>query len=138
MARTIAAHPADLISLKLGVNTHGMGTFSERTWASAVLGFILDVRDGHPDTPLLVISPMHTATREGKPSSTGLTLGWMRRTLAELVEKLRAKGDRQLVFLSGHALLGPEHEADLQPDGVHPTAEGYEHIADRFCQKAFV
>lgn len=136
MARTIAGQPTDLISLKLGINTHGAGTFNERSWAAAVLGFIFTVRDDHPDTPLLVISPIHTTTREQQPSPTGLTLPWMRDTLADLVQTLRARGDANLHYLSGHALLGPDHEADLQPDGVHPTADGYENIASRFCARA--
>jgi len=137
IARTIAARPADLISLKLGINTQRQGTFNERAWAAAVLGFLLTVRDGHPETPLLIISPIHVAAAQDQPGPSGLTLGWMSHTLAELVEKLRARGDRRIAYLSGHALLGPEHAEDLQADGVHPTAAGYEHIAARFCQHAF-
>lgn len=136
MARTIADRPTDLISLKLGINTHGAGTFNERSWAAAVLGFVFTVRDGHPETPLLIISPIHTATREETPSPTGLTLPWMRETLADLVQTLRDRGDTNLHHLTGHALLGPEHEADLQPDGVHPTPDGYENMARRFCAHA--
>jgi len=56
----------------------------------------------------------------------------------ELVEKLRARGDRQIRYLSGLEVLGPEHaDDDLLDDGVHPSGDGYEHMADRFPRKAF-
>ena len=58
VARTMRDLPADLISVKTGVNIVGRGTFKPRTFGPAVHGFLDTIRDGHPDVPLLVISPI--------------------------------------------------------------------------------
>jgi GDSL-like Lipase/Acylhydrolase family len=58
VARTIRDLPADLISLKLGVNPVLKSALKARTFVPAVHGFLDTVRDGHPDTPLLVVSPV--------------------------------------------------------------------------------
>ena len=41
---------------RLGINTHNLASLSNRTFATAALGFVLTVRDGHPTTPLVLIS----------------------------------------------------------------------------------
>ncbi|MET7434305.1 lipase [Streptomyces flaveolus] len=58
VARTIRDLPADLISLKLGVNPVLKSALKPRTFVPAVHGFLDTVREGHPDIPLLVVSPV--------------------------------------------------------------------------------
>ena len=54
MARTIRDEPADGISMKVGVNVINFDSLRERAFRPALHGFVDTVRDGHPETPLLV------------------------------------------------------------------------------------
>jgi hypothetical protein len=55
VARMIRDEPADIISLKLGINLHNMTSATHRTFAPMALGFIQTIREGHPITPILII-----------------------------------------------------------------------------------
>ena len=57
-ARTIRDTPADLISLKIGINLVNADLMRMRAFTPAVHGFLDTIREGHPDTPLLVVSPL--------------------------------------------------------------------------------
>lgn len=138
VARTIRDMPADFISLKLGINTYGQASYTERTWGPAVLGFILTVRDGHPEIPILVCSPIFAEGREDVPNQGGMTLQKMRTTLEELVGTLRKRGDNNIHYLDGSKMFGKEDaEAGLLPDGLHPNGDGYELMGRRFADLAF-
>ena len=50
--------PADLISVKIGINLVNTDLMRLRAFAPAVHGFLDTIRDGHPTTPLLVVSPI--------------------------------------------------------------------------------
>ncbi|MFI9788805.1 GDSL-type esterase/lipase family protein [Kitasatospora sp. NPDC051984] len=155
VARTIRDLPADLISIKTGINIVGLATFRLRTFGPAVHGFLDTIRDGHPDTPLLVISPVScpalethpgptTTGRDGKVTALGdpaelargaLSLQVVRDELARIVA-LRQAHDPHLHHLDGRDLLGPTETADL-PDGLHPSAAAYRRMGERFAAHAF-
>jgi len=59
VARTIRDLPADVISLKVGINLVNADSMTDRTFGPALHGFLDQVRDGHPDTPILLVSPIH-------------------------------------------------------------------------------
>jgi len=130
-ARTIAATPADLISLCLGINVHNAATYNERTFAPHVSGFIEQVRQAHPGVPIAVITPIASPEREDQPSDAGLTLGDIRRAVTEVVQVLQADDDG-LHLVDGLQILQPA-EAHLMPDGLHPDAQGYELMAERLA-----
>lgn len=135
VARAIAAAPADRISCCLGINTRG-GAFSPRTWAPSVEGLIFTIRDKHPHTPLLIISPICCPKSEIEFDTTQVMgLPVMRRRLVEIVEKFRATGDNHIHYLDGLQLMGLE-DVPLLPDGLHPDAEGYELMGRRFAELA--
>jgi hypothetical protein len=145
-ARTIRDRPADLISLKLGINVVNGDTMRPRTFGPSVHGFLDTVRDGHPRTPLLLISPITCPTAEcrpgptpsfwedgvlrfravGEPAADALTLTMVREILATVVER---RSDPYLHYLDGPAVFGP---IDL-PDGLHPDAAGYRRMGERFA-----
>lgn len=145
LARVIAARPADQISLKIGINVHNGATLRERTFAPMVQGFLTTIRDGHPETPITLISPILSPEREHSTTSVrtmldgteellqgDLTLVAMREILADVVVR---RNDPNLTYLDGRELFG-EADLDHLPDGLHPDAEGYARMGARFAALA--
>ncbi len=116
--------PADLLSLCVGINIYGASSFSARSFAPAIIGFVRVLREKHPDVPLVIMSPIFGVHRETEPNAVGFTLPAMREEAARAVEALRHAGDRQVHYIDGLDILGPDQAARL-PDDLHPDAEGY-------------
>ncbi|MFI7550894.1 GDSL-type esterase/lipase family protein [Micromonospora sediminimaris] len=162
LARVIRDAPADYISVKLGINVVNLDGMRLRTFVPAVHGFLDTIRDGHPDVPLLLISPLFCGIHEDTPGpgafdpesigtdqvrfvATGtpgdvalgrLTLQVIRRELRSLADRRAA--DKNLHYLDGTALYGPTDATDLPlPDGLHPSAEAHQRIGTRFAEYAF-
>lgn len=156
MARLIRDTPAEAISLELGINIVNLDSMRERVFTSALHGFLDTIRDGHPDTPLLVVTPIPCPSVEDAPGPTvadvdgnlctvprsealtpgALTLGRIRDVLAQQVRLRIDAGDSQLRVVDGRDLLTPTEAIDL-PDGLHPDALGYRTMAQRFLPLAF-
>jgi hypothetical protein len=156
VARTIRDLDADLISMKVGINVVNGDALRERAFSPAVHGFLDQVRDGHPDTPLLVVSPIYCPSVEDAPGptmarpdgtyhavrgcdelrDTSLTLRRIRGLLAGIVAARRELGDANLHYLDGLDLLG-EADADDLPDLLHPNAAGYARMGERFATLVF-
>ncbi|WP_405697057.1 GDSL-type esterase/lipase family protein [Streptomyces sp. NBC_01185] len=162
-ARTLRDTPADRISVKAGINLVNTDVMRLRAFTPAVHGFLDTIRDGHPTTPLLVVSPLlcpihedtpgpsapdHSALSEGRlsfratgdPAETAagkLTLTVIRRELARIVEQ-RAAEDPHLYYLDGRELYGEADSAELPlPDALHPDAATHRRIGERFARLAF-
>ncbi len=155
-ARTIRDLPADLISLKLGINVVNADTMRERALVPAVQGLLDTIRDGHPDVPIVVISPIICPAAEDHPGPTlpnaegtfdvvgrpdelafgALPLRRIRELLELVVTQRRNLGDHQLHYLHGHVLFGAGDVDDL-PDGLHPVSDGYQRMGERFAAYAF-
>ncbi|MFC9130532.1 GDSL-type esterase/lipase family protein [Streptomyces sp. NPDC057099] len=162
-ARAMRDTPADLISVKVGINIVNGDVMRLRAFGPAVHGFLDTIRDGHPDTPLLVVSPIHCAIHEDTPGPTApdlseigngrllfaamgdpaekatgkLTLGVIREELARIVRQ-RAADDPNLHYLDGLDLYGESDAAELPlPDHVHPDAATHRRIGERFGALAF-
>ncbi|MCO6009692.1 GDSL-type esterase/lipase family protein [Actinoallomurus purpureus] len=156
-ARTIRDLPADWISLKLGINVVNGDVMRLRAFEPAVHGFLDTVREGHPATPLLVISPILCPIVEDRPGPTfaaddgvlrffsvgdpaqlaegALSLSVIRDVLARIVAE-RAATDPNLHYLDGRELFGESDLSDL-PDALHPNAAGYRRMGERFAAFAF-
>jgi hypothetical protein len=155
-ARTIRDLPADLISLKLGINLVNADSMRERTFVPAVHGLLDTIRDGHPDVPIVVISPIVCPVAEEHPGPTlptadgrfdviarpaelmlgALTLSRIRELLEVVVLQRVGAGDTNLHYLHGFELFGPADVGDL-PDGLHPNSAGYRRMGERFAAWAF-
>jgi lysophospholipase L1-like esterase len=155
-ARMVAQQPADLISLKLGINIVNADSMRERTFVPAVHGLLDQIRDRHPDVPLILVTPITCPVVEDHPGPTGvdaagqtsvtprppelaigsLTLQRIRELEREVVAARRTAGDEHLHLLEGPELFGPDDVADL-PDGLHPNAAGYQRMGERFHALAF-
>ncbi|OLZ61944.1 lipase [Streptomyces sp. IMTB 2501] len=163
IARALRDTPADLISVKLGINVVNADLMRLRAFGPAVHGFLDTIRDGHPDVPLLVVSPilcpMHedtpgptlmdvSALQEGRllfrasgdpaeKASGKLTLGVIREELTRIVRE-RAAEDPHLHYLDGRELYGPADFGELPlPDGLHPDAAAHRRMGERFAALAF-
>ncbi|MFD8452292.1 GDSL-type esterase/lipase family protein [Streptomyces coelicoflavus] len=159
-ARAMRDTPADLISVKIGINVVNADLMRLRAFGPAVHGFLDTVREGHPDAPLLVVSPVLCPVHEDTPGplapdfaggrvrfvATGdpaerasgkLTLNVIRDELSRIVTE-RADDDENLYYLDGRSLYGEADAADLPlPDGIHPDAATHRLIGERFAELAF-
>ncbi|MCW2165669.1 GDSL-like Lipase/Acylhydrolase family protein [Microbacterium hydrothermale] len=162
LARVIRDQDADLISVKLGINVVNADAMRARAFVPAVHGFLDTIREGHADTPLLVVSPIHSGIHEKTPGpgafdpdslregaarfvATGsaaevargaLTLEVVRDLLAGVVAA--RSDDPALHYLDGLSLYGADDAvAHPLPDGLHPDTETHRLIGERFAAAAF-
>jgi hypothetical protein len=158
-ARAIRDIPADLISLKLGINVVNHDLMRRRAFGSAVHGFLDTVRDGHPETRIVLVSPIYCPIHEETPGpaapdmsemaegrisfvATGdpaevangkLTLAVIRDELARIVAD---RDDPFLTYLDGRDLYGAaDHDELPLPDGLHPDAATHVRIGERFAER---
>ncbi|MDI5977916.1 SGNH/GDSL hydrolase family protein [Amycolatopsis magusensis] len=162
MARVMRDTEADVISVKLGLNVVNLDAMRLRSFVPAIHGFLDTIRDGHPTTPLLLISPLYCAIHENTPGpgafdpatfgtgtvkfiATGdpddvkngrLTLEVVRQALEEVFAG--RSSDANLHHLDGRALYSA---ADAQrhplPDDLHPDTDTHLLIGERFFELAF-
>ncbi|MFI7610446.1 GDSL-type esterase/lipase family protein [Nonomuraea terrae] len=159
-ARAMRDTPADLISVKIGINVVNADVMRLRAFTPAVHGFLDTIREGHPATPLLVVSPILCPVQEDTPGplvpdfdgttlrfkATGdpaertagrLTLTVIRDVLARIVAQ-RSADDPNLHYLDGRDLYGEKDYAELPlPDEVHPDPAGHRRIGENFARLAF-
>ncbi|RZQ60546.1 GDSL-type esterase/lipase family protein [Amycolatopsis suaedae] len=157
-ARAMRDTPADLISVKLGINVVNADLMRLRAFGPAVHGFLDTIRDGHPDVPLLVVSPVYCPIQEDTPGpivpdftgervvfrATGdpaevaggkLTLAVVREELERIVDQ---RADPALHYLDGRELYGEADFAELPlPDNLHPDAATHRRMGERFAKLAF-
>ncbi|WP_457309971.1 GDSL-type esterase/lipase family protein [Sphingomonas sp. UYAg733] len=163
VARVMRDAPADLISVKLGINLVNTDLMRLRAFAPAVHGLLDTIRDGHPDTPLLVVSPILCPIHEDTPGpsafdltvlaagqlrfyaagdpaerATGkLTLNIIRDALENIVDQ-RANDDPAIHYLDGRKLYGAQDFAERPlPDELHPDAATHRRIGERFADLGF-
>ncbi|GEK20347.1 SGNH/GDSL hydrolase family protein [Cellulomonas xylanilytica] len=153
VARAIREQPADLVTLKLGINVVNHDAIHLRAFAPAVHGFLDTIRDGHPTTPLVVVSPLLCPLVETIPGPTSLdpadpsvfrttghafevadgklTLTVIRSLLRSVVE---ARADDALTYVDGTSLYGwPDWDDLPMRDLMHPDAEAHRLVGKRFA-----
>lgn len=160
VARTIRDLPADLISIKIGINLVNRDLLRLRTLGPAVHGFLDTIRDGHSNVPLVVVSPIFCPIHENVPGPTmfdttalmegrvqfqaaggadevrqgKLTLSVIREQLRAIVEE-RKQRDPHLHYVDGCALYGPGDQLRLPlPDNLHPDEATHRLIGERFAE----
>ena len=135
LAMTIRELPADLITLKLGINVQGGWSLSPRTFMAAVIGFVRIIREKHPVTPIVLVSPIVSPPREEHRNPVGLSLQDIRGQLEEAIERMKDTcGDENLSYINGLTLFEKSWVPGCMPDGLHPNAEGYERLGNRFAE----
>jgi lysophospholipase L1-like esterase len=127
-AEQIAKLDADVISISHGTNCWTRIPFSESMFRENTRAFLDIVREGHPDIPVVVTSPVLRPDAEGTPNRLGATLDDLRIAMEDVTLERIAAGDTSLTLVRGGALL----EGDHLPDGVHPGDEGHRILAAAF------
>ncbi len=155
VARTMRDEAADVLSLKVGINVVNLDSLKERTFAPALHGFIDTIREGKPNTPFLIVSPIFCPSAEDNPGPTipnaqgqfvtlpghaevrggSLSLTQMRTIIRDVVDVRRKFGDANLHYLDGLELFNSDDIGDL-PDHLHPNGPGYVRMGQRFHAKA--
>jgi hypothetical protein len=123
MARVIRDREADLISLCLGINVHS-GSLNERTFYAGILGFVQIIREKHPTTPIVLMSPIYAVHRETEINAVGLSLIHLRAEVKRAFDTLKAHGDENISYINGLDVFDSDN-AHLLPDDLHPNNEGY-------------
>jgi hypothetical protein len=161
VARVMRDTPADLVSLSVGINVVNADLMRRRAFTPAVHGFLDTLRDGHPDAPLLLMTPILCPIHEETPGpgafdpaalaqgvtrfvATGdpaevaagkLTLQVVRTELARVVTQ---REDPHLHLLDGLSLYGPaDAEEHPLPDNLHPDTATHALMGERFTVAAF-
>lgn len=129
IARIIRDREADLISMCLGINIYGAASLNQRTFYPGILGFVQIVREKHPTTPIVLISPIYSPGRETTPNEVGFTLEQMRNEVERAVDTLRSHGDANVSYINGLDVFNSD-SAHLLPDDLHPNNEGYSLMAN--------
>ena len=151
VARMIRDIPADLITLKVGINLVNADSMRERAFRPAAHAFLDTIRAGQPETPIVLITALacpihedapgpvvgsadgmvHAARRDVENDQGALTLA---RTREILTEVAAVRDDPRLSVLDGRELFG-EADASLLYDRLHPDQEGLDLIAERFVAR---
>src|SRR3546814_20836206 len=66
-AQAISAAETDVITLKVGINIVGADAMRRRTFVPALHGFLDRIREGPPDTPLVLITAIGCPALEQPP-----------------------------------------------------------------------
>ncbi len=123
--------PADYITLKLGINTIS-GSLNARTFPAAVMGLVKIIREKHPETPIILISPIGYPPHETTPNRVDYTISQMREAIEDVWQRLVDAGDRHLGCVNGLDVFNLDLIAEHTEDQCHPSADGIELMADNF------
>ncbi|TNM67159.1 lipase [Streptomyces sp. NP160] len=159
-ARAVRDTPADLLSLKVGINVVNGDVMRRRAFGPALHGFLDTVREGHPEVPLVVVTALACPVHEDVPgpsapvvtedgvrfAATGdpadvaagrLSLRATREVVGDVV-RARQADDPHLHLLDGLELYGlDDAEEHPLPDALHPDAETHRLVGERFARWAF-
>ena len=119
-AEHVAELPADVVTIAHGTNCWTRTPHTAAMVAEGLRAFLDVVRQGHPETPIVVVSPIVRPDAEDTPNRLGATLQGLRRAIEDVAS---ARPDVGLV--PGAELV----TAEQLPDGIHPGDEGHAAIA---------
>ena len=131
VARMIRDIPADYISMCVGINIQGAASLGPRAFRPAIIGAVQIIREKHPDTPLVLMSPICSPPREETPNAVGFDLKRMREEVQAAAAALQSHGDSHIYYVDGLRVFGEDY-VHLLPDALHPDAEGYRVMGKNF------
>jgi len=133
IAFTIKELPADIITLKIGINIYGQASLNRRSFQSALIGFIKILEEKHSNIPIGIITPIISPLRENTPNIVDLTLEEIREEIKSAYEKLISCGYDNLKLYNGLEIFG-KNEINHLPDNLHPDGKGYEILGENMTK----
>jgi lysophospholipase L1-like esterase len=124
-AEELAELDADVITICHGTNCWTRTPHSAELFTAGLRDFFTIVRQGHPDTPIVAVSPITRPDAETQPNRLGTTLVDLRAAFEAVVTERIAAGDTALTLVEGLPLVAVEQLAD----GIHPGDEGHAAMA---------
>ena len=124
-AQEIATLAGDLITVAYGTNCWSRTPQSPELFEAGLHAFLDLVRTGHPETPIVAVSPILRIDAENSRNAFGASLADLRATFEAAVERRQKDGDAQLWLVPGRELVPEIH----LPDGIHPDDEGHRLMA---------
>ncbi|HEV2445573.1 MAG TPA: SGNH/GDSL hydrolase family protein [Candidatus Sulfopaludibacter sp.] len=125
VARTVAEIDAAAFVLDFAQNNSDADSL-----AQVYDPFISILRDGHPDTPIVSITPIYAA---GEASGSRRN-EQMRALIRKVVSRRIAAGDTHLQLVEGTDLMGPSR-VDGLVDGTHPNDLGFQWMAEGLAER---
>jgi GDSL-like Lipase/Acylhydrolase family/N-terminus of Esterase_SGNH_hydro-type len=125
VARAVAGIDAAAFVLDFAQNNDGVDSL-----AQVYDPFIGILRERHPDTPIVSITPIYAASE-----ATGSQRNeQMRALIRKVVSRRIALGDTHLQLVEGTDLLGPSR-VDGLVDGTHPNDLGFQWMAEGLAER---
>lgn len=121
LARAVASIDAAYFVLDFAQNNP-----SVESLAQVYQPFIETIRNKHPETPILVITPIFGAHEAWSPDPR---LDGMRALIRGVAAQRIAAGDKNIQIIEGTDLIGPSR-VDGLVDGTHPNDLGFEWMAE--------
>jgi lysophospholipase L1-like esterase len=121
LARAVADIDAAIFVMDFAQNNPTVESLSQ-----AYAPFLETIRGKHPDTPILVITPIYASHESWSRDDR---LEGMRELIRRVAAQRIAAGDRHIEIVEGTDLLGPSR-GDGLVDGTHPNDLGFQWMAD--------
>jgi len=125
VARAVAEIDASMFVLDFAQNNSDVDSL-----AQVYDPFIGTLRERHPDTPIVAITPIYAASE----ATGGQRNEQMRALIRKVVSRRIAAGDTHLQLVEGTDLLGPSR-VDGLVDGTHPNDLGFQWMADGLAER---
>jgi lysophospholipase L1-like esterase len=123
-AAQLAETAAEVITLAWGTNCWSSIPMDAPYIEQVMRLFLTTVRQGHPDVPIIVISPIVRPAAEHTANLFGATLTDLRNGIERAAGQIAA-GDDLLALIPGRDLI----REDELVDGIHPGDDGHSSLA---------
>ncbi|MFT4229673.1 MAG: SGNH/GDSL hydrolase family protein [Microbacterium sp.] len=127
-ADVVGASAADVVALAWGTNAWSSLSTDAGEIAQRMRLFLTTVRQGMPDAPIVVVSPLVRPDAEQKANRYGTTHAQLRDALEGAVRAFVDEARDVRIALVGGLDLVP---AELLADGLHPDDRGHARFAER-------
>jgi lysophospholipase L1-like esterase len=124
-AEHLAALEADVIPISYGASCWSRVPHNAAMIEVGLDAFLDIVRQGHPETPIVVMSPVAWPEADHAPNRLGATLHDIRGSVESVTHWRIREGDINLALLPGHDVIDEWYLTD----GIYPGDEGHKRIA---------